>query len=448
MRARFYKLHSALSAVISVGVAFSIATVISCGGSGDGAPTSPTDPNQPAGQTAIRIQISPRTDTTTGSVAEGDTLHLTVVALDSAGAVVALPAPATWASIDSTARVGTTGTMTLLGSGASRIAAYSGKLADTVSFNLQVAPKLQVRISPRTDTTQNHAVGDTVQLSASVKDVFLNKDLSGTTPVTWTALDTAGTVSSSGKLIVRNSGTERVVAAAGTVADTVTLVLKVTLPSLRLVSINGVTLSPAGPNAVADSFNVAIEVRNPPDGYVVGTVFFVANTPIGTSTGNPPAASNIQPGETRTVAIRDLFTPPGNYDAYPRVLAGSLDVSGSHIPLTVSNSDVTPPQLQSLSPSQDTTWQSGTALKITLNVVDLESGVEGFVVQATWASPQQAGCMDHPSGVVDPNVNFTGIPVTLNFTGCVVPLGVNTVVITGIDRAGNTTSRTLKITGT
>lgn len=428
------------------------AIVISCGGSGDASrsvntPTAPNDPTPPASLAAIRIQISPRTDTI-GNSTEGDTLRLTVVALDSAGAVVALPAPATWAAIDTTARITAIGTMTLLDSGVSRIAAYSGKLADTVSFQLHVTPKLQVRISPRSDTTQNHTAGDTVQLSASVKDLFLNRDVSSTHPVTWTSLDTSATVNSSGGVVIRNSGTVRVIAAAGTAADTVTLTVKVTLPSLRIASINGVTMTATGPNAVADSFNVGIEVRNPPDGYVVSTVFFVANTPTGASITDPSTPSNIQPGETRIVAMKNYYAPHGSYDAYPRALTGSFEVSGPHVPLVVTNRDVTPPELQSLSPSQDTTWQSGTALQITLDVADLESGVQGFFVQTTWASPQPAGCMDHPSGSVDPSVNFMGIPVVLNFPGCTVPVGVNTVVITGVDRAGNTTSKTLKITGT
>jgi len=114
----------------------------------------------------------------------------------------------------------------------------------------------------------------------------------------------------------------------------------------------------------------------------------------------------------------------------------------------VTNSDVTAPQLQSLSPSQDTTWQSGTALKITLNVVDLESGVQGFSVHTTWATPQPAGCIDNQSGGVDLGFGILGIPVVLDFPGCTVPPGVNTILITGMDRAGNTTTRTLKITGT
>jgi hypothetical protein len=181
------------------------------------------------------------TDTVTDNT-EGDTLHLTVVALDSTGAVTTFPAPVTWASMDTTNRVSASGTMTLLSSGASRIAAYSGTLADTVSFNLRVNPKLQLHISPRSDTTQNHTVGDTVRLGVKVMDLFLNRDVSSTTTVGWSALDTAATVSSIGNVVVRNSGSVRVVASAGNVADTVTLTLRVTLPSLRLVSINGVTL--------------------------------------------------------------------------------------------------------------------------------------------------------------------------------------------------------------
>jgi hypothetical protein len=375
-------------------------------------------------------------------------LHLTVVALDSAGTAVALPGPVTWSVMDSAAQVSASGTMTLLENGVSRIAVQSGALADTVAFNLRVDPKLQLRISPRSDTTQNHTVGDTVRLDAKVMDLFLNEDVSSTNPVKWSVLDTAATVSSTGNVIVRNSGSVRVVASTGNVADTVTLTLKVTLPSLRLVSINGVVLTAAGPNAVADSFNVSIEVRNPPDGYVVNTVFFTANTPIGQTQNDTPTSLDIQPGETRTIVVRDLFTPHGAYDAYAQASAGAFQVAGPHVPIVVTNSDVIPPQLQSMSPSQDTTWQSGTALKITLNVADLESGVQGFNVHTTWASPQPAGCIDNQSGGVDPGFGILGIPVVLDFPGCTVPIGVNTVVITGIDRAGNTTSKTLTITGT
>ena len=306
---------------------------------------------------------------------------------------------------------------------------------------------IQVQISPQTDTTLNHAIGDTIQFSASVTDLSQNKDMTGTMPVTWSSLDTAVIINSSGSVIVRSGGTARIVATAGAVADTATLRLKISLPSLRLVSINGVPLSATGPNAVTDSFNVSIEVRNPPDGYVLNALSLVVNTPDGPTIAGPITAPNIQPGETRTLVVRDMYTPPGTYDAYARVTAGTFEIAAPHIPLVVSNDDVTPPQLQGLTPSQDTTWKAGTPLRIVFNLVDLESGVQGYTVKTTWAVAPAPGCVDNETGGVDTYIRVMGIPVTLSFSGCTVPVGVNTIVITGIDRAGNKTVKTLKITG-
>lgn len=436
--------------------ASAVALLVSCGGSGDGGKDGTgsrglTDPvpngSSSQGAVAVRLQISPRADTATGTHTEGDTLHLTVVALDSSGKSVAMTSPVMWTAIGSAVTINAAGTVTMVSSGIGRIAASLGKLADTVSFNLTVMPKLALRISPRADTTRNHTVGDTLHFSASVTDVFLGKDVSSVTPVVWTSLDTTATVGVSGNVVVRRSGIARIVAAAANVADTAAFTFRVTLPTLRLVSINGVTLNAVGPNAVADSFNVSIEVRNPPDGYVLSTVIFAANTPTGRSSTTTPSALSIQPGETRTVVVRNRYTPKGNYTARPEGYAGPFSVSGQSVLLAVTNSDVIPPQLLSLAPAHDTTWKAGTPLKITLNVVDLESGVHGFNVKTTWAGPQNPGCIGNPSGGVDPNVTFNGIPVTLDFSGCVVPLGANIIVITGMDRAGNTTTKTLTITG-
>lgn len=432
-RARFF--------LAAVGV---IATLTSCGSAGDGSggPTGPV-PNR----SAARIQISPGTDTAIVTHTEGDTLHLTVTALDSSGASVALPEPAVWSVIDSAVTVSSTGTVTVLRSGIGRVIATSGKLSDTTTFDLKVTPKLAVRISPRSDTTQNHTIGDTLHLSASVTDVYLNTNLGNAVPVTWMSLDSSATVNSAGDVMVWKSGTARIVATVGIAADTVALALKVTLPRLRLVSINGVSLTPAGPNAVADSFNVSVEVRNPSSGSVINTVALVINPPAGQGIATTKGALGIQPGETRITAVRSLYAPGGSYAAHAQAVVGSLLAASPVVPVMVTNSDVIPPQLLSLSPANDTTWTAGTPLKITLNVVDTQSGVEGFYVHSTWAAAQPAGCIDNPIGSVDPGITFQGIPVTLDFAGCVVPLGANTIQITGIDRAGNTTTRTLTITG-
>lgn len=249
-----------------------------------------------------------------------------------------------------------------------------------------------------------------------------------------------------GGVIVHKTGTVNIVASAGALADTVSFAVNVSLPRLRLVSINGVNINRVGPTAVADSFKAIIEVKTASTGFVVNTVFFVTKAPFA-NTVTPPTSSNIQPGETALVQVRDPYAPAGSYTAHAAAQAGPVQLSGPDVAVNVTNSDVSPPELQSLNPLSDTTWTAGTPLTITFNLVDLQSGIEGYTVQSTWASPQPVGCIDNPEGGVDPQSTFLGIPVSLNFTGCLVPLGKNTIVITGVDRAGNTTIKTLTITG-
>lgn len=426
------------SFVTVVGV---VATLTSCGGAGDGL-TAP-GPNR----SAVRIQISPGTDTAIVNRTEGDTLHLSVTALDSTGTDVALPTSPVWSAIDSAVKVSATGTVTMVRSGTGRVVVTSGKLSDTTTFRVNVAPKLAVHISPRSDTTQNHIIGDTLHLSASVIDAYLNATVTNAGPITWTSLDSSATVNNTGDVMVWKSGTARIVATVGNAADTVALALKVTLPRLRIVSINGVAVTPGTPTAVADSFNVSIEVRNPSSGSVITAVMLVTNPSVSQAFVAATGPLNIQPGATSVITVRNLYAPAGSYTAHAQVTGAALQVPSPNVPVVVTNSDVIPPQLLSLAPANDTTWTAGTSLKITLNVVDTQSGVEGFYVHSTWAAPQPAGCIDNPTGGVDPAVTFQGIPVTLTFAGCTVPRGVNTIQITGIDRAGNTTTRTLIITG-
>lgn len=414
----------------------------SCGDAGPTAPGSGvrTEP-QPT-----RIQISAPTDTTLLKHLEGDTITLQVSAFDASGSRVALLTPVIWTGSDSALSVSATGIATILESGAGRAIATSGALADTMQFNLDVTPNTVLHISPRSDTVQHHLLDDTLQLGATVTDLFLHKDLTSTTRIQWASLDSTAVVTSTGGVVLHKTGTVNVVASAGALADTVSFHVDVSLPRLRIVSINGVSINPAGATAVADSFNAVIEVRNPSTGSVIENVFFATGKPF-VRTVTPRTGSSIQPGETALVQILDPFAPAGSYTAYAMAQAGSVQLSGPEILVDVTNSDASPPELQSLNPSSDTTWTAGTPLTISFNLVDLQSGVDGFAVHSAWASPQPAGCMDTPTGGVDQHVTFLGIPVTLNFTGCVVPRGTNTIVITTFDRAGNTTTKTLTITG-
>ncbi|MEO7043263.1 MAG: hypothetical protein ABI035_13460 [Gemmatimonadaceae bacterium] len=426
-----------------------LALVASCGGATESSagPTGPISGNgtKPT-PTPTKIQISPRPDTSLVKHLEGDTVDLQVTAFDSAGNSVALPAAVIWTGSDSAFTISSSGIVTVLETGVGHAIATSGALADTIAFRLDVTPDVALRIAPRTDTVQYHVLDDTIQLAATVTDLFLHKDLTHVTQIEWSSLDTTATVTPTGGVIVHKTGTVNIVASAGRLADTASFAVNVSLPRLRLVSINGVDVNLSGPTAVADSFDVVIEVRNPSTGSVINTVLFSTSSP-SPRTVTPPAPSNIQPGETALVGVRDPYAPAGSYNVHAATHAGSIGVSGAEVPVDVTNSDAIPPELRSLNPSSDTTWAAGTPLLITFNEVDLQSGVDGFTTQSTWASPQPAGCIDNEAGGVDPHSDFQGIPVTLEFKGCLVPLGVNTIIITAVDRAGNTTVKTLKITG-
>lgn len=109
--------------------------------------------------------------------------------------------------------------------------------------------------------------------------------------------------------------------------------------------------------------------------------------------------------------------------------------------------DYLPPIIALIAPAHDTTWTAGTPLRLKFNVFDNGSGVQGYFFTTTWSAPQPAGCISNPVGTVDLNSAFTSIPAVADFSGCSVPVGLNTIIITAYDRTGNTTGTTLWITG-
>lgn len=176
---------------------------------------SPTDPGEdiePPKATSLALS-----QTSLAFAALQDSSQLTATVKDQHGNTMA-DATISWASTDTAvAKVNSRGWVFAVATGSARIIAASGPLADTATVTVaQNAASLVLDV----DSASFEALGDSIQLTATVKDKNGN-DIEAAV-VEWTSSDTTvASVDEEGWVVSRGNGSASIIASAGEAADTV-----------------------------------------------------------------------------------------------------------------------------------------------------------------------------------------------------------------------------------
>ena len=182
---------------------------------GDGG-TTPTSPPTPTTPVATSITVSP-TSLSFSSV--GATQQLSATVKDQNGATMS-GATVTWATTEAAvATVSSSGLVTSVGNGTGSVLAVSGSINGTAAVTVaQVVSTLE--LSP--SGTNLSSVGDTITLSATVKDSGGSTIPDAT--VTWTTSDTLiATVSAAGLVTAGARGSATITATSGSVSGTTSI---------------------------------------------------------------------------------------------------------------------------------------------------------------------------------------------------------------------------------
>jgi len=171
-------------------------------------PTPPPTPPQPS-----RITITPSNATL---MSIGQTVQLTAAVLDQNGQPVS-GAMVTWASNNvNVATVSSQGLVTAVGNGTATISAQSGSVSQNANVTVRQTA-VSIEIDP--DTATLMAIGETVQLTAAVRDGN-GRPVAGA-DVSWTSSEeTVATVSDGGLVTAVMNGSAAITARAGSLSDT------------------------------------------------------------------------------------------------------------------------------------------------------------------------------------------------------------------------------------
>lgn len=189
-------------------------------------------------QKAKAITISPKPVPPIAFV--GDTRQLTAAAVDSLSVPMQTASPVWTSSNPTVLQVSQSGLSTSLATGSAYIVAIQDGKRDSVSIGVTNDPAAIV-IHP--DTAVSQSLGDTLFFSARVNN--LHGDSLSVVPA-WRTPDTAlVSVLGGGLVVARKRGTARIIASAGSKADTVIAVVR-NLPAVDTFAVHARTLTAFG----------------------------------------------------------------------------------------------------------------------------------------------------------------------------------------------------------
>ena len=197
------------------------------------------------GQEVSAVAVTPAADT----VVEGDTLRLTAEAADANGHPVA-GAEFDWASSDTlVAAVDDAGLVTGVGTGQADVTATAAGITGRTALTVVAPAPTTVAVTP--DTLALTAIGQTVQLTAEVRDQ-VGRTMEGI-PVSWSSADTTvAAVDSLGLVTAIGGGATTIAATAGAVSGTAVVTV--------MQSAGSVVVSPAADTvAPGDTLRLAAE---------------------------------------------------------------------------------------------------------------------------------------------------------------------------------------------
>ena len=263
---------------------------------------SPTRPSVPSS-----ITVTPATVKLTGA---GETAQLRATVLDQSNRTV-LGANVAWSSsTTSVATVNSSGLVTAVQSGTTIITATSGGAVGQAAVTVEIPLPTRVSITP--ETASLTSVGQTVQLTAVVRD-SLGRPLPSE-PVTWSSgNDGVATVNSQGLVTAVGPGTAEITARSGNVTGTMTVSV--------MLRIHSIALTPSEAEVFEDDFLRVVAEATDANGRVVDAVFTwtSSNAAVATVDGRGLVRA-IRNGNTYISAISEGITGRARVS----VIAGSV----------------------------------------------------------------------------------------------------------------------------
>ena len=230
--------YSRVLAVVTTCMALTI--MAGCGG-GD-SPTKPTTPTPtpPPTPVATTITVTPSSHTLEAISA---TVQLSATVKDQNNNTMT-GQTVTWSSGNTAvATVNAQGLVTAVSNGSAQITARSGNASGTASITVSEPMATRITITPSSRTLE--AIGETVQLMATVRDQR-NNVMTGQT-VTWSSGDDAvATVSEEGLVTAVSNGMVDITAQSGSLSSTATISVSEPVPTTIVIDPTSATLESIG----------------------------------------------------------------------------------------------------------------------------------------------------------------------------------------------------------
>ena len=446
-----------------------------CGG-GDSGPTSPTPstptptPTPPPAPVATSISVTPSSHTL---ATIGATVQLMATVRDQNNNPMTGQA-VTWSSSNTAvATVSGNGLVTAVANGAAQIRAQSGNASGTANITVAEPVPTRITISPTSHTLE--AIGETVQLTATVRDQR-NNIMSGQS-ITWSSGDDAvATVSGAGLVTAVGNGMAEITATSGSLSASASITVSEPVPTSLTIKPAAHTLEAIGDTVelaavVLDQHENAMEDVSVTWSSGDDAVATVDENGLVTAVDNGMAEITAQAGDATGTASITVAQVPASISIEVAPDATTLTEIGQTLQLMVSVSDAN----ENAIAEPAVTWTSGDENVATVDEDGLVEAVGNGMTEVTAASGDVSAMVsitvmvptegeggdggDGGEGVDEPideivyvlwegvkvepgKVIFEGIPIigTLTLTGCASedplvsalgPDGLNNVDILG-----------------
>ncbi|MCY4544861.1 MAG: Ig-like domain-containing protein, partial [Gemmatimonadetes bacterium] len=357
-----------------------------CGG-GDSGPTSPTPstptptPTPPPAPVATSISVTPSSHTL---ATIGATVQLMATVRDQnnnpmTGQTV------TWSSSNTAvATVGGNGLVTAVANGTAQIRAQSGNATGTANITVAEPVPTRITIAPTSHTLE--AIGETVQLTATVRDQR-NNIMSGQS-ITWSSGDEAvATVSGAGLVTAVSNGMAEITATSGSLSASASITVSEPVATSLTIDPAAHTLESIGEtvelaavvldqheNAMAD---VAITWSSGDE-----AVATVDENGVVTAVDNGMADITAQAGDAIGTAAITVTQVPASISIEVATDATTLTEIGQTLQLMVSVSDANDNPIA----DPEVSWMSSDETVITVDGEGLVKAVGNGMAEVTAAS--------------------------------------------------------------
>ena len=359
--------------MITVSMYFMI--LAGCGG-GDSGPTSPTPstptpptPTPPPTPVATSLTVAPSSHTLASI---GATVQLTATVRDQNNNPMTGQTVSWTSSNTAVATVNGNGLVTAVSNGTSQITARAGNASGT--SNITVAEPVPTRIAVTPSSHTLEAIGETVQLRATVRDQR-NNTMSGQT-ITWSSGDEAvATVDGNGLVTAVSNGMAEISAKSGSLSATATITVASPVPTT-------ITLEPAAYTfeAIGDTLQLAAVVLDQRENAMMDVtltwssgdeaVTTVDENGLVTAVDNGMAEITAQAGDAMGTAAITVSQVPANISIEVDADATTLTEIGQTLQLMVSVSDANDEPIA----EPDVTWMSSDEAVVTVDEDGLVGG--------------------------------------------------------------------------